>query len=170
MQEILIQVTNEASLGDTASIGIFYFQYNFYNQADLTITDNASFDIGLNFNNGFYLNRKQYNGGNISTGNFNVTTGRFFYNQYNANIHTNNFNVTAGNYFFNQYYSTINANNFNITTGNYFLNEYATINADDFNVTAGEDFSNNSATISAHNFNVTAGEDFENENGATIHA
>ena len=47
--DLSIQVTSEASLDDTASIqsrNLFFSAYDFYNQADFTITDNATFDIG----------------------------------------------------------------------------------------------------------------------------
>ena len=57
--DLSIQVTNEARLDDTASIkakNLFFSVYDFYNQADFTITGNATFDIGNNFWNGFYLN------------------------------------------------------------------------------------------------------------------
>ena len=60
--DLSIQVTNEASLDDTASIkakNLLFSAYDFYNQADFTITDNATFDIGNDFNNGFYLDGYQ---------------------------------------------------------------------------------------------------------------
>ena len=66
--DISIQVTSEASLDDTASIkakNLFFSAYDFYNQADLTITDNATFDIGND------LLWWRYDGGN----NFSVTAG-----------------------------------------------------------------------------------------------
>ena len=78
-----IQVSTESRLDDTASIKaknlLFSAAYNLYNQADFTITDNATFDIGNDFWNGFYLNGYQ-NGGDISAGSFNVTAGADFFN------------------------------------------------------------------------------------------
>ena len=47
--DLSIQVTSEARLDDNASIkakNLFFSAYDLYNQADLTITDNATFDIG----------------------------------------------------------------------------------------------------------------------------
>ena len=47
-----IQVSGEATLDDNASIqakNLFFSAYSFYNQADLTITYNATFDIGNDF-------------------------------------------------------------------------------------------------------------------------
>ena len=189
--DLSIQVTNVARLDDTASIkakNLFFSVYDFYNQADITITDNATFDIGNDFNNGFYLDGYQ-DGGDISAGSFNVTAGDDFYNLHSATINADNFNVTAYD-FSNSYNATINADNFNVTTGYGFSNS-ATINANNFNVTA-DDFNNSSAsatisadnfnvtaysflnlhnaTISADNFNVSAGADFFNYNKATISA
>ena len=66
--DISIQVTSEARLDDNASIqssNLFFSAYDFYNQADLTIEDNATFDIGNDFQNGFRLNRTDYDGGDI---------------------------------------------------------------------------------------------------------
>ena len=114
--DLSIQVTSEASLDDTASIqsrNLFFSAYDFYNQADFTITDNATFDIGNDFGNGFDLNGAQYYGGNISAGNFNVTAYDFS-NHVNATISADNFNVTAGDDFYNWYSATINANTFNV--------------------------------------------------------
>ena len=171
--DLSIQVTIEASLDDTASIqsrNLFFSAYDFYNQADFTVTDNATFDIGNDFGNGFDLNGAQYYGGNISAGNFNVITGRYFYNSYSATINADNFNVTAGDDFYNQYSATIHTNNFNVTAG-VFSNDSATIDANDFNVTAGGWFENlEGATINADSFNVIAGDDFDNSVSATINA
>ena len=170
--DISIQVTSEARLDDNASIqssNLFFSAYDFYNQADLTIEDNATFDIGNDFQNGFRLNRTDYDGGDISANNFNVAAGGYFYN-YNATINANDFNVVAGDYFYNIDSATISADNFNVTAGNDFYNDRsATINANDFNVTAGRFFYNHSfATINANNFNVIAGDYFYNHNSATI--
>ena len=118
--DISIQVTSEARLDDNASIqssNLFFSAYDFYNQADLTIEDNATFDIGNDFQNGFRLNRTDYDGGDISADNFNVTAGNNFYNRYSATIHTNNFNVVAGYSFYNYRSATINADSFNVTAG-----------------------------------------------------
>ena len=194
--DLSIQVSGEASLDDNASIkakNLFFSAYDFYNQADITITDSATFDIGNNFWNGFYLNGYQdggdisadsftvtadnffnYSNATISADNFNVAAGSF-YNGNDSTINANDFNVTAGDDFFNSSSSTINANDFNVTlTGNYsdFHNQdSATINANDFNVTAGDDFYNRySATINANEFNVTAGDVFYNQESATINA
>ena len=107
--DLSIQVTSEASLDDNASIkakNLFFSTYDLTNQADITITDNATFDIGNDFRNGFYLSGTWYDGGNISAGNFNVTADYFL--NYGATIHTNNFNV-AGDMFSNGYSATINA-------------------------------------------------------------
>ena len=96
--DLSIQVTDEASLDDNASIkakNLFFSAYNFYNQADLTITDNATFDIGNDFNNGFYLDATRYDGGDISADNFNVTAGNYFYNWFNSTINAGSFNVTT---------------------------------------------------------------------------
>ena len=173
--DISIQVTSEARLDDNASIqssNLFFSAYDFYNQADLTIEDNATFDIGNDFQNGFRLNRTDYDGGDISADNFNVTAGNNFYNRYSATIHTNNFNVVAGYSFYNYRSATINADSFNVTAGTYFGNEFAgTINANSFNVTAGDHFSNyDRATINADSFNVTAGDHFSNDDNTTINA
>ena len=170
--DLSIQVTSEASLDDNASIkakNLFFSAYNLYNQADLTITDSATFDIGNDFGNGFYLNRTQYDGGNISAGNFNVTAGRYFFNRNSATINADNFNVTARDDFFNRNSATINANNFNVTAINNFYNWFnATINVNDFNVSA--EYFYNSAIINADNFNVTTGTYFSNEDNAIINA
>ena len=184
-----IQVSGEATLDDNASIqakNLFFSAYSFYNQADLTITYNATFDIGNDFLNGFKLDGTGYDGGNISADNFTVTAGSRFFNRDNATITANNFNVTAVN-FYNWDSATINADNFNVTAGDDFYNrstinandfnvtangfrnwDSATINADSFNVTA-RGFSNVSSTISANNFNVTA-VNFYNFGRATINA
>ena len=106
--DLSIQVTSEASLDDNASIkakNLLFSAYNLYNQADFTITDSATFDIGNDFNNGFYLDGYQ-NGGNIHANNFNVVA-RYFINYYNTTISADNFNVTAGGYFNNWYGATI---------------------------------------------------------------
>ena len=170
--DLSIQVTSEARLDDTASIkakNLLFSAYDFYNQADFTITDSATFDIGNDFNNGFYLDGYQ-NGGNIHANNFNVVA-RYFINYYNTTISADNFNVTAGGYFNNWYGATIHTHNFNVTA--YRFSNYATISADNFNVTAtgtyGYFFNSSNATISANNFNVTAGGYFNNWYGATIH-
>ena len=169
---ISIQVTSEASLDDNASIqssNLFFSAYNFYSQADLTITYNATFDIGNDFNNGFYLDATRYDGGDISADNFNVTAGNYFYNWFNSTINADSFNVTTEQDFFN--YATINVNDFNVTTERYFYNWFdATINADNFNVITREEFSNyDNTTINADNFNVTT-KYFENQNHSTINA
>ena len=164
--DLSIQVSTEARLDDTASIkakNLLFSAYNLYNQADFTITDNATFDIGNDFWNGFYLNGYQ-NGGDISAGSFNVTAGADFFNQFNATISADSFNVTAGDDFSNKYSATINADNFNVTAGDEFHNrDSATITANNFNVTAEVRFYNrDSATINAKYFNVTAGSSFYN--------
>ena len=162
--DLSIQVTSEASLDNTASIqssNLFFSAYDLYNQADITITENATFDIGNDFNNGFYLDGFR-GGGNIIADSFNVTA-YYFSNRYWTTINANNFNVTAGDYFSNRdrqqsmritsmlqqettftirYGATINADNFNVTAEMTFaISITATINADNFNVTA-DSFSN----------------------------
>ena len=165
IDDLSIQVTSKARLDDNASIkarNLFFSAYDFWNQADITITDNATFDIGNDFNNGFYLNRTQYDGGNISADNFNVTAGRFIVNQYDANINADSFNVTTYD-FYNQFDTNINVNDFNVTTERQFWNDDANINADNFNVTTDHFYNwGDSATINADNFNVTTGERFHN--------
>ena len=135
--DLSIQVTSEARLDDTASIkakNLLFSAYDFYNQADFTITDNATFDIENDFNNGFYLDTTRYDGGDIIANNFNVTTGNSFYNLHSATISADNFNVTAARDFQN-YNSTINTDNFNVTAYDFFNWFDATINTDNFNVT-----------------------------------
>ena len=56
--DISIQASGEASLDDNASIkarNLFFSAYKIYNQADITITENATFDIENDFLNGFYF-------------------------------------------------------------------------------------------------------------------
>ena len=182
--DLSIQVTNEARLDDTASIkakNLFFSVYDFYNQADFTITGNATFDIGNNFWNGFYLNGT-YDGGNINADSFNVTAEGSFYNHYFATINADSFNVLAGDSFYNgggfyTYSATISASDFNVTAGYSFYNrDGATINADDFNVTVTSTstysgfYNKDGATIDANNFNVTAGHGFANSYDSTINA
>ena len=146
----------EARFHDTAyskANNLLISVQNFYNQANVTSTDNATFDIGNDFNNGFYLNGTEYDGGNISADKFNVVAGQRFFNGYNATISADNFNVSAADDFLQFLYSsTINADNFNVTA-RYFENYNATINANDFNVSADSFY--NSATISADNLNIS---------------
>ena len=198
--DISIQVTSEASLDDNASIkarNLFFSAYDFYNQADFTISGSATFDIENDFKNGFGFDGTDYNGGDIIANDFNVTVGNDFFNLLNATINADNFNVTAGKDF---YYDGVDfkldandslvvlgsaffnvddfynygeidvAKDLNVTAGNYFFNSYeATINTDNFNVTAGNYFFNSyGATINTDNFNVTAGNYFFNRYGATI--
>ena len=62
--DLSIQVTSEASLDDNASIkarNLFFSADGLYNQADITITDNATFDLENNFFNGFNLDGTDYN-------------------------------------------------------------------------------------------------------------
>ena len=163
--DLRIQVSGEARLDDTASIkakNLLFSAYDFYNQADFTITDNATFDIGNDFGNGFVLDGTRYGGGNISAGNFNVTAGNYFYNSSSSTINADDFNVTlTGRYsrFYNYESATINVDDFNVTlTGRYsrFYNyKSATINANNFNVTGGSFSNYDSATINADDFNVT---------------
>ena len=172
--DLRIQVSGEASLDDTASIkarNLFFSAYDLYNQADITITENATFDLENNFLNGFNLDGTAYAGGDIIADSFNVTAGSNFLNRYRATISADSFNVTAGGSLLNRDTARITADNFNVTTGTYFANQYsATINADSFNVTTGTDFDNNNSTINVNDFNVTAGDDFVNKNSATIDA
>ena len=168
-----IAVSTKANLDDTASIQsrtLFFSAYNLYNQADLTVTDSATFDIGNDFYNGFYLNGIHY-GGDIIANNFNVTAGHYFFNDRRATINANNFNVTAGDYFYNWHGSTINADNFNVTAERFSNEINATISADNFNVETGTSFYNYSnATINANTFNVATRYDFYNYGRATINA
>ena len=173
--DLSIQASGEVSLDDNASIkarNLFFSAYNLYNQADITITENATFDLENDFKNGFNLDGTGYAGGDIIADSFNVTAGNNFLNRYRATISADSFNVTAGGSFLNRDTTRITADNFNVTTGTYFSNWYsATINADSFNVTAGTDFINQYATtINADNFNVTAGDGFFNTTGTTIDA
>ena len=178
--DLSIQVRGEANLDDNVSIkarNLFFSAYNLYNQADIIITENATFEIENDFENGFDLGGTSYDGGNITADSFNVTAGDEFINRYSATINANNFNVTAGNEadpnsgFVNWDNATINADNFNVTAEYHFINSgSATINANDFNVIAGDVFFNFSATINADNFNVTAGDWFFNRYSATINA
>ena len=168
-------MSGEASLDDNASIkarNLFFSAYDLWSQADITITENATFDLENDFLNGFKLDGTDYDGGNISAGSFNVTTGNNFINRHNAIIDADSFNVTTGGHFRNLDSATINANNFNVTTGTYFYNGwYATINADNFNVTTTGNFTNEYVgDIMVDSFNVTAGTYFSNQNGATIEA
>ena len=171
--DLSIQVSGEASLDDNASIkarNLFFSAYNFYNQADFTITDSATFDIGLNFNNGFYLNGTIYDGGDIIANNFNVTAGGYFYNWLGSTINADNFNVTVGDDFDN-YNATINADNFNVTAGDDFYNFDSTINAASLNVAVNDRFYNlHSAEITTNSFNLVAGGLFANRYNANINA
>ena len=66
--DLSIQVTSEASLDDNASIkarNLFFSAYNLYNQADITITENATFEVWSDFGNGFYFDGTAYDGGDI---------------------------------------------------------------------------------------------------------
>ena len=104
---------------------LFFSAYDLSNQADITITENATFDIENDFFNGFNLDGTGYSGGDIIADNFNVTVGNDFFNLFNATISADNFNVTAGDDFYNgnmismlqqggiNCNSTINADNFN---------------------------------------------------------
>ena len=172
--DLSIQASGEASLDDNASIkarNLFFSAYDLSNQADITITENATFEIENDFLNGFNLDGTNYDGGDIIANSFNVTAGNNFVSRYSSTISADNFNVTAGNNFFSRSSVTINANDFNVTAGGYFQNrDSGTINANDFNVTTGTYFSNQSnSTITANNFNVTAENYFENS-GSTITA
>ena len=171
--DLRIQVSGEASLDDNASIkarNLFFSAYDLWSQADITITENATFDIENDFLNGFDLDGTDYNGGDIIADSFNVTAGNNFINRNNATISADSFNVTTGTYFINEYTSMINADNFNVITGTYFSNRnVGTINADSFTVTTEKDFANqSSSTINANDFNVTVGDDFRNS--TTINA
>ena len=77
------------------SRNLFFSAYDIYNQADITITDNATFDIENILINGFDLDGTDYNGGDIIADSFNVTAGGNFVNWDNATISADNFNVTA---------------------------------------------------------------------------
>ena len=122
--DLRIQASGEASLDDTASIkarNLFFSAYDIYNQADITITENVTFDLENNFLNGFLLDGTDYNGGDIIAGSFNVTAGNNFINRYNATIDAGSFNVTAGGRFRNLNEATINADSFNVTAGELIL-------------------------------------------------
>ena len=156
--DLSIQVTNEARLDDTASIkakNLFFSVYDFYNQADFTITGNATFDIGNNFWNGFYLDG-YHDGGNIHANNFNVVA-RYFVNYYNTTISADNFNVTArgfGNY------GNINTDSFiSIVSNRFSLSNYANIYARDLTIST-DIFYNDAEQggIYADNFNLTTDE------------
>ena len=87
--DLRIQVSGEASLDDNASIkarNLFFSAYNLYNQADITITENATFEIENDFGNGFNLDGTGYAGGDIIADSFNVTAGNNFLNRYRATI------------------------------------------------------------------------------------
>ena len=48
-------------------------------QADVTITDNVTFDIGNDFNNGFDLTGTRYDAGSVIAGKITISiTGRYF--------------------------------------------------------------------------------------------
>ena len=177
--DLRIQVSGEASL-DVSNTGavikarnLFFSAYDLYNQAGIIITENATFDLENDFLNGFKLDGTDYDGGNISAGSFNGTTGNNFINRHNISINADDFNVTAGGHFRNLDSATINADSFSVTTGTYFSNGYrATINADSFNVTTTGNFTNeHNGDIIAGSFNVTAGTYFSNEySSSTINA
>ena len=84
--DLSIQVSGKASLDDTASIqarNLFFSADDLYNQADITVTENAIFDLERDFKNGFRLDGTDYDGGNIIAGSFNVTaTGDFVNNSF----------------------------------------------------------------------------------------
>ena len=170
-------MSGEASL-DVSNTGavikarnLFFSADDLWNQADITITENATFDLENNFLNGFLLDGTDYNGGDIIVGSFNVTAGNNFINRYNATIDADSFNVTAGGRFRNLNEATINADSFNVTAGTDFGNEVdGTINANSFNVTViGGSFRNlNNSMIDANSFNVIAGTYFANESVGII--
>ena len=128
--DLNIQISGEASLDNNASIkarNLFFSAYDLSNQADITITENATFDIENDFFNGFNLDGTGYSGGDIIADNFNVTVGNDFFNLFNATISADNFNVTAGDDFYNGNSATINADSFNVTAaGNFFNRDNAT--------------------------------------------
>ena len=123
--DLSIQVTSEASLDNTASIqssNLFFSAYDLYNQADFTITDNATFDIGNDFNNGFYLDGYYQDGGDIIADNFNVAY--YFSNDIGQQSMQITSMLPQEDSFSNRDSATINADNFNVTAGYYFYNQY----------------------------------------------
>ena len=182
--DLYIQVSGEASLDDIAiqSSNLFFSANDLYNQADINISGNATFDIGNDFKNGFIFNGVSYNGGDISTDGFSVTATGNFQNNYNAMIDANNFNVIAGDEFINNNSTIIANNSFNVTAGTDFFNQVtvsgsiALITTNNFNVVAGDNFFNqltesagSTLIIIPGDFNVTVGGNFENDT-ATINA
>ena len=76
-------------------------------QADITITENVTFDIVDYFRNGYNLGGFLRQGGNITAVSFNATAGKDFLNRNYATIRADNFNVTvmqvlSASYFFPQ--------------------------------------------------------------------
>ena len=197
--DLSIQVSGEASL-DVSNTGavikarnLFFSAYDLWNQADITITENATFDIVDYFRNGFDLGGRGTGGGDIIAVSFNATAGKGFIQRYSSTsadnfnvtviggsfrnlndsiIDANSFNVIAGTYFANESVARINVDNFNVTTGTYFANNSdSVIRAVSFNVTSERDFVNDTATINVDNFfNVTSGNIFSNIDGAIINA
>ena len=99
---------------------LFFSAYDLWSQADITITENATFDLENDFKNGFKLDGTDYDGGNISANSFNVTAGNDFINRYNATINANSFNVAVEEDFSNQ--SHIYGDEFNVTATNFYNN------------------------------------------------
>ena len=160
--DLSIQVTNEARLDDNASIkakNLLFSAYDFYNQADLLSPTTSSFDIGNDFNNGFYLDGYGYqDGGDIIADNFNVTAGYRFSNSSSATINADNFNVNAegfrnGDYRYYGDSATINANNFNVTADGF--SNRATISADSFNIVSSSFNMSDYANIYARDLTIS---------------
>ena len=157
--DISIQVSGEASLDDNASIkanNLFFSVYDLYNQADFTITGNATLDIQNQFHNGFALGLAEYDGGDIIANSFTITTESDFRNQYNGTISADSFTITTENDLRNQQNATLTANNLNIVVGKYMYNEGGIINANNLSITTNSTFYNFNGTINADNFDATA--------------
>ena len=171
--DLSIQVSGEASLDNFSYItakNLFFSAYDLWNQADITITENATFDIVDYFRNGFDFGGLLNQGGQISAVNFNATAGKDFLNRWVATISADTFNVTVTGGSFRNIRSKLYANNFNVTARTSFENrDSAIINVDSLNVTAGIYFNNSKhSEISVVSFNVTTERDFVNDDNATI--
>ena len=99
--DLSIQVSGKASLDDTASIqarNLFFSADDLYNQADITVTENAIFDLERDFKNGFRLDGTDYDGGNIIAGSFNVTATGDFVNNSSATISADTVTIEVLNF------------------------------------------------------------------------
>ena len=185
--DLSIQVSGKASLDDTASIqarNLFFSADDLYNQADITVTENAIFDLERDFKNGFRLDGTDYDGGNIIAGSFNVTATGDFVNNSSATISADTVTIEVLNFSEDiKNTGTVSSDNLNFILTDDFVTTsvsfngfnfsnlgvstdggfgiYHNLDVDNLTIKTAFNFANQ-ATITADNFTAIVGSYFRN--------